>query len=493
MTGKTSMATLIAESLLKNSTEKVLIINFSVIDFASIDKWEFEEAFYRHFNMTWDNVTVQISQHRTVYLIMDEVQMLYQQLQPNGRPGSPSFKSTKFWLLVKSKISDRLSKVKFLLFAAYASSSINFKLSTPVDFFEDSTMFTIRYLNFTDAEIAEYVMKNFIGSQILQTSILPSCNELAIEVFCRNLKHLTGSHVGLCFRAIYALNQLFFSNVKYSNHSFGCLTAEMLIRGIWHISVFQDLLNSRAITMLDHISKEEMIVLKKIVFNEETVYDADLRKPFVRMGILVDVNSQYTLSSPVMKRYFLEKIMGKNLERAKHNPADLTDLVFRIVSSMDYNHLKSSFGKSKLTGILLERSWQMEFYKAAIQCTTNDLFISADVGALFDTSGAIDFTVHSNDLSIFWCIELLREADRIEEHFDRFQSGGRYANLCRSLTDFCLIDFRRQTLMYKIDLKLCDNLIVVCYDTLMSSVILYSKTLPEGRKIDIMKTDIFNS
>ena len=77
MTGKTSMATLIAESLLKNSTEKVLIINFSVIDFASIDNWEFEEAFYRHFNMTWDNVTVQISQHRTVYLIMDEVQMLY--------------------------------------------------------------------------------------------------------------------------------------------------------------------------------------------------------------------------------------------------------------------------------------------------------------------------------------------------------------------------------------------------------------------------------
>jgi hypothetical protein len=60
---------------------------------------------------------------------------------------------------------------------------------------------------------------------------------------------------------------------------------------------------------------------------------------------------------------------------------------------------------------------------------TFGMHISADVGSLFDVIGAFDFTVHSKDMSLFWGIELLREADRIDGHIKRFQPGGRYQNL----------------------------------------------------------------
>jgi hypothetical protein len=81
----------------------------------------------------------------------------------------------------------------------------------------------------------------------------------------------------------------------------------------------------------------------------------------------------------------------------------------------------------------------MEFYKTAIQCTPRDWYVSADVGGLFDSTGAIDFTVHSADMKVFWGNELLRESDRTQGHISRFGPPG---ILCKCLTDYCLVDFR---------------------------------------------------
>ena len=100
----------------------------------------------------------------------------------------------------------------------------------------------------------------------------------------------------------------------------------------------------------------------------------------------------YFFSSPVMARYALQKIIGIPTKRTETEPGNLEKLIIFVLSSLDYTHLKNSLGKTKLTGILLERAWQMEFYKTAIQCTPRGWYVSADVGSLFDSRGAVDFT-----------------------------------------------------------------------------------------------------
>ena len=58
-------------------------------------------------------------------------------------------------------------------------------------------------------EIKEYVQKNLeFAKQI---------SDLEFTEFCINLKHLCGSHVGLCQEAILILNDWYRSKMKYGN------------------------------------------------------------------------------------------------------------------------------------------------------------------------------------------------------------------------------------------------------------------------------------
>ncbi|POM65708.1 Crinkler (CRN) family protein [Phytophthora palmivora] len=95
------------------------------------------------------------------------------------------------------------------------------------------------------------------------------------------------------------------------------------------------------------------------------------------------------------------------------------------------------------------------------------------VGALFGSTGFIDFTVHCGD--DFWGIELLRDGSNLDEHIDRFAPGGPYSLL--ELSDYCLVDFRRVSSMGDMtmptittDLNHCAKLYVVCYDPTLAHV-----------------------
>jgi hypothetical protein len=215
--------------------------------------------------------------------------------------------------------------------------------------------------------------------------------------------------------------------------------------------------------------------------------NSDVKRSLVQKGALVEsAKNSYAFASPVVQNFFFRLIFGDSTENSQVKPNDLEDLILRIMTTMNYSNLKESLAKTESSGILLERAWQMEFYRTAVQCVTFDMHISADVGSLFDVNGAIDFTVHSKDMSLFWGIELLREADRIDGHIERFQPSGRYQNLCRRFTDSCLVDFRRQSADNNVaaDLAKCASLFIVTYDNDFSSVLFYSKAFPEGKKIN---------
>ena len=77
MTGKTSMACLTAHHLHRHPTKKNLVINLSILDFGRDgDPWFFESKFKDLTNLNWSDLT-SILKNRDIYLILDEVQIMY--------------------------------------------------------------------------------------------------------------------------------------------------------------------------------------------------------------------------------------------------------------------------------------------------------------------------------------------------------------------------------------------------------------------------------
>ncbi|KAI8829749.1 hypothetical protein BJ741DRAFT_669245 [Chytriomyces cf. hyalinus JEL632] len=508
MSGKTSMASLISNRLKTTATEKCLIINLSILDLSSHGKgWEFESSFEEEVGVKWSDLHL-LAKNRTIYLIFDEVQVIYQPPTPlGGRPKLPSNKSSCVWNLVKATMTNRESNIRILLFSAYGSSLQSSLLATPVVFTAES-MLGIDWMIFTDAELKDFVVRNVDAAKdpVFAVRNLDAAKEPAkftedpVDQFCANLKRITGSHCGLCYSTVRYLNQVLCA----SERKRGTLTADHVLRSLDNPSIFNHLQTSRALVSANTVTEEELALVKSVVFSEGMVLTRDARNAMpadatsitqhlVQRGVLVECgaqNQEFVFSSPVMKRFFTEKVFGMPAGRAQENPDTLDDLVYAIVSSMDYEHIQASLGKTKKTGILLERAWQMEFYKASFQCTC-DYVTSADVGGLFGTTGAIDFTVHSSDMQVFWGIELLREGIRLEEHVRRFDSGGRYEAMCRKFTNTCVLDIRQQPKGGAgLDLKDLDtrgNLFVFTYDDSFASGILYSKSWAGGKAVSFSK------
>ncbi|GLE11640.1 hypothetical protein PINS_up024189 [Pythium insidiosum] len=184
-----------------------------------------------------------------------------------------------------------------------------------------------------------------------------------------------------------------------------------------------------------------------------------------------------------MWRFFVKMRVG-HIVRAPHVPKTLPEMIARVVQAIDYDSIRQTLGRSLSNDIPLERAWQVEFYKAAYRCTPSTFVTSVDVGALFGSSGFIDFTIHGGDT--FWGIELLREANNLAEHAERFASGGSYAWL--GLSDFCLIDFRRVASIDAVprqsiaaDMRRYDKLFVVCYDARMAGLVMFNSAMDAVR------------
>ncbi|KAJ3193113.1 hypothetical protein HK101_005403 [Irineochytrium annulatum] len=487
MTGKTSMATLVGNALHAAAVEKTLIMKISMVQLSRIDNnWEFQKAFDAVTKCKWSDL-VPLSSQRLVYLIFDEVQLIYQpKPKPDGnRETTPNNKSRVFWEMIKAIISDETSRIRVLLFAAYGSSVHNFQLSTPVQFDEGKTMAGIEILRFNDDELREYVEKNLKCLQYVD----PIQKPVAVAQFCNNLGHYTGFHAGLIYTVVKAVNEEFSSDMKYRNYK--NLSAAKIASAIYLDSVYEQLTQTRACSRLSLVTEDEMASIRLLMLEGQALPRDDIASSLTKLGVLVESKSGFGFSSPVVHRYFLGKVLGAVQTRADVMPTNLRELINRALLAIDYKHLKESLGKTKKTDILLERAWQMAFYRAVIRCTPHDLFISPDVGALFNTAGAIDFTVHSKDMSTFWGIELLREADRLNGHIERFAKGGRYEKLAGRFSDSCLVDFRLRRgvksfeKVFEKDLHDCGRLFIVSYDLPFDEVIIYDgESQLQGRRVN---------
>ncbi|KAL7684806.1 hypothetical protein Plhal304r1_c034g0107621 [Plasmopara halstedii] len=458
MTGKTSLATLVSRSLVDRhimDNKKMTLFNFSAL--AIPDDSTFEQVFKKRCTIDWSEATLNLpTPDRMVYLVVDEVQVIYKE-----GTNPPRRKSTVFgsW-------------------STYGSGVEYTRLATPIQF-DDRIVLGIDQLKFSHAEVSEYVQKWFKGITCFEGS-----SSSAMKDFCANLEEVTGRHVGLCATTIFELNRVHASrNRSASRQPLPAEWIRMLQSGSLYEAndkaLFKALTSTRAVKVLNTLDKDELDRLERIAYGANSDFDTDIVEQCLRKGILVQTERRFEFSSPVMWRFFVKMRVG-HIVRALHVPKTLPEMVARVMRSIDYDSIRQTLGRSLSSDIPLERAWQMEFYKAAYRCTPSTFVTSADVGALFGSSGFVDFTIHGGD--IFWGIELLREASNLAEHIKRFSPGGRYSSL--PLTEFCLVDFRRVASIDDVpieriaeNMRDCDKLFVVCYDARMAGVMVINSAM----------------
>ena len=125
------------------------------------------------------------------------------------------------------------------------------------------------------------------------------------------------------------------------------------------------------------------------------------------------------------------------------NNASLPEFVMAVLHSLKPVNLERSKSKD---GEILEYVWQDEFYRAATAILPVDMHISPEYNDLANKNeGRIDFTVETwrPDKKIKWCIELVRNGVKLEEHVKKFEDGGIYKEI--KCEDHIIVDFRHKS------------------------------------------------
>jgi hypothetical protein len=168
-----------------------------------------------------------------------------------------------------------------------------------------------------------------------------------------------------------------------------------------------------------------------------------LKSRIIKTNILVDTGmtktgySTINFPAPLLRATYLQNRFG-SVTRSKSPPNSFKDFIISVFAKMNSKVLQKSLGVGNDCR-LLERVWQMEFYRASMQVLPVDIYASVDVGAVFGSVGYLDFYINDQRN---WAIELLRDGDKLQEHQQRFQKDGRYASILKYAKEWAIIDIR---------------------------------------------------
>ena len=198
----------------------------------------------------------------------------------------------------------------------------------------------------------------------------------------------------------------------------------------------------------------------------------------IKTNFLVDTqkdrNEQVLdFAAPLLRAIYIHYRLGSTMH-ASSPPEDFHDFLIKVFAAMNPMVLRKSLGIGT-DGRLLERVWQMEWYRAATQILPENIHASVDVGAVFGSCGYIDFYVDDNRN---WAIELLRDGEKGEEHLKRFLTDGTYGTIVDYAREYAIIDIR-QNQKDKQPLKQKQNFVyAVCNENFESVKLLF----PDGKE-----------
>eukprot|EP00523_Entomoneis_sp_CCMP467_P012077 CAMPEP_0168717728 /NCGR_PEP_ID=MMETSP0724-20121128/149_1 /TAXON_ID=265536 /ORGANISM="Amphiprora sp., Strain CCMP467" /LENGTH=468 /DNA_ID=CAMNT_0008764213 /DNA_START=9 /DNA_END=1415 /DNA_ORIENTATION=+ len=162
--------------------------------------------------------------------------------------------------------------------------------------------------------------------------------------------------------------------------------------------------------------------------------DSEVLDGLIRMGILTQTGNY---SCHAANWYYNRKCFPN---RSMHTPATLDDLVKLAVSSLSAKRLRDTL----VDGFPKEAAFQHLFNEGlSLQLPTTNFIIPELNTYATDASGNIvtgelDFYING---ALQWCLELLRQGDKIGEHLDRFdKANGKYREVASN--DYLVVDCR---------------------------------------------------
>ncbi|KAF8453927.1 hypothetical protein BGX38DRAFT_366277 [Terfezia claveryi] len=415
--GKSTLGQLIRDSLISQG-HRAYYISLAGIQGrdALFNKEPFQRFWQTRIGYTWDEIS---ASEDSMSIIIDEAQVIYGNVAPF------------FWGSLKGLMSDtkKNASLRITLLALYDPLII--QQITPISFLYTLGLDTLRLRRDEFNQLLERFVehRHTIGSPNFE---IPQSVQDAIF-------SLTGGHAGLCR-----------TTLRYLRHNYpdGPAATVTMLRDLTSADFKINLTKTRAFHWIQNWnpSPTETELLRRILLlcDAESCVSVDLiANPatynFVRSGILTMVDNKFQFSAPIMRMILIHLLFTAPGGSLRSESISFQEFLIRTIERMDPSMLQTSLGLGQ-TSRLLERTWQMGWYKAATTAVPLHATVSADVGAIFGSVGYLDFYVNG-DLN--WGIELLREGDRMKQHAKRFIEDGAYAVI--PLTEWVIIDFRHHS------------------------------------------------
>ncbi|ORY36025.1 hypothetical protein BCR33DRAFT_770615 [Rhizoclosmatium globosum] len=451
MTGKSSMATLLAHRLnndLRDSNTNVIIIKFSVAQLCINDcNWRFQESFDSLFDFTWATLLDAALAGVKVFLIIDDAHVMYSE---KVNPWSSTHPCQQFWTVIRA-IGSYNNCIRIAMFSAYGFKSLE---SVPPVELPRNAIFMLTGL--TDDEVKEYFTKNYSCFQALNTE---ETNLVAL-----NLGILVGNHIGLLYAAVSELNTL---NTAQASLCGSQLTGIDLVSAIWSENMYAILKETRAVNFLKNCGIRNL--------RDALVENRNLAV-FVRQGVLVEHSNRFGFSSNIIFRFFMELLYGQNKMRSLVKLRDVNEMVELALGAVNYEILRSAYTQSGGREVVMRRVLQMELYKAFELVTPATFSISPDIGKWFGDTGLFDFAIHADGSIVFWGIELCCKRRELERRLGELGVGTERGIISQSSANGCVIDFRERRSgqdWQMDDIDMSERLMIVMHDSDFSNVVVH--------------------
>jgi len=366
---------------------------------------------------------------RPTYLILDETQMIYQV-------------ASHFWQKVKNLIENRKNRsLHIIAFAAYGDQPIDDQLqtdfSTPVAF---PRTLGPSFLYCSEEETQDLI-EDFNKKNPLRLKV-----DHSLQTY---LYKLTSGHIGHLLLLLYWLQNKLHNLVKHGHLDpqltpSSPLSTGMVAEQLLSFGVLQSLRSSifRAFPKFEGLDDDCKSCLQELLEQDECCLEPTLRSTFneLRKRRIVHWKEEDTtieFVSPLVRQLCMWEIVSS--KRPHKGPTTLEDFLLELLKGIKPSFLKKNLSRGK-DGKLLERSWQMEFYRIATSILPSGSHVCPDVGHTFGSTGLADFYVNDDKK---WVVELTREGDRLQQHLDQAKPSGLYGML--PYKKYLVVDFRSST------------------------------------------------
>ncbi|PKC15985.1 hypothetical protein RhiirA5_407558, partial [Rhizophagus irregularis] len=411
MFGKTSLAQLLDQHLVKDSSIRVIRISILWMGNPS-GSWTFESGFQRLMGITWEKFQEECDYIKTIFIV-DEVQMLY---VPQGEPKTASrHNGNVFWETIKR--CQQIGNLHIVAFAAYGykgawnlTSATHTMDVSPFAIPSENT-WSIENVRFTKDEYEDYFLR-FCRKYLKKIE-----DENDIRYLQEYVHNTTARHPGLVVFFMNHIKDHFSFQLKYDDKlTFGkiflYLKSYRFMRTGFRGYLLMYNFTPEEIELCDRVFQGPIDIrpYTSQLYNTSSNTSED-KKRLVMTNILSEQDGKLDFASPYLRTLYLQR-RWESTTRSTNPPKDFKSFLHGIFTNMNAEAIRNSYCIST-DYQLLEHTWQMEFYRAATQVLPVDIFISPDVGTYWGSSGYVDFFVDDNRS---WTIKLLWNSENTSNH-----------------------------------------------------------------------------